>query len=77
MFSLGKMVGWQSEMFDGETLYRLVKDKNKQVLMADSVSAASGLVYKQQIDLEQTPWLNWSWKTESVLTGLDETQKNR
>jgi len=75
LFSLGKMVGWQSEMFDGETLYRLVKDKNKQVLMADSESAASGLVYKQQIDLEQTPWLNWSWKTESVLTGLDETQK--
>ena len=75
LFSLGKMVGWQSEMFDGETLYRLAKDKNKQVLMADSESAASGLVYKQQIDLQQTPWLNWSWKTESVLTGLDETKK--
>lgn len=75
LFSLGTMTGWQSEVFEGETLYTLVKGKDKQVLMADSESTASGMVYKQQIDLEQTPWLNWSWKTESVLTGLDETKK--
>jgi hypothetical protein len=74
-FSLGSLVGWQPQIFEGKTQYQLVKDEeeeDKQVLMSYSEATASGLVYKQRIDLEQTPWLNWSWKTYTVLTGLDE-----
>ncbi len=76
-FSLGTLNNWQPQIFSGETLYTFVNDEKRdlQVLMSDSNGTASGLLYHQSIDLEQTPWLNWSWKANAILTGLDETQK--
>jgi len=76
MFSQGSIEGWKNRSFAGETAYTLVTDPTAgEVLKATSHGAASGLFLERRIDLEQTPWLHWSWKTEQLFSGIDETQK--
>jgi len=76
-FSKGDLSKWEEKVFDGETIYTFVLDKQKQqsVLQATSSNAASGLFCKMRIDLEKTPYLNWSWNTSSAFDGMDESKK--
>ena len=76
-FSKGELSKWEEKIFDGKTQYTFVLDKQTQqsVLQATSSNAASGLFYKMRIDLEKTPYLNWSWNTSSTFSGLDESKK--
>ena len=57
------------------TGYRLVTQDGRQVLEAASKGAASGLVREIRVDLEKLPYLNWSWRVDDVLTGIDERTK--
>ncbi|OIQ00076.1 MAG: hypothetical protein AUK35_05465 [Zetaproteobacteria bacterium CG2_30_46_52] len=77
-FSQGSRAGWESKSFAGETIYTLVTDEQltRQVLQAKSDNSASGLFYKKNINLLETPFLNWSWKVNSLLSGHDENQKS-
>ncbi len=77
-FSNNNQQGWQEKEFDGHTQYTLVTDTDLQqrVLQATSHGAASGLFYEQRIDLTQTPWLNWSWKTTTALHNINERDKS-
>lgn len=76
-FSDGQLTHWDEKSFDGHTQYRLVKDSELDaiVLQAHSDASASGLIYKQDIDLTKTPYLNWSWKITDTLKGNDEQTK--
>ncbi|MBL4760293.1 MAG: DUF3047 domain-containing protein [Mariprofundaceae bacterium] len=77
-FSKNDLSNWKEKVFDGKTIYTFVLDKQNQqhVLQASSSSTASGLFYKMRIDLEKTPYLNWSWKTSSAFDVIDETKKS-
>ncbi len=74
-FSRNRLDGWEHKRFKGETRYRLQTLDGVAVLKADSQAAASGLFKEQRIDLEQTPFLNWSWRIPNRLTGLNEQSK--
>jgi len=74
-FSGGDLEDWQSKSFQGMTRYRLVVQEGRQVLEAESQRAASGLVREIRVDLEKRPNLNWSWRVNNVLTGIDERTK--
>jgi hypothetical protein len=74
-FSHNRLDGWQHKSFQGETQYRLQALDGVTVLTADSHAAASGLFKQQVIDLEQTPFLNWSWRIGKRLNGLNEQSK--
>ncbi|HIJ22083.1 MAG: DUF3047 domain-containing protein [Gammaproteobacteria bacterium] len=74
-FEAGELKGWQAESFKGETRYSLIEIDQKMALQAYSDGAASGLVRKIGIDLNKTPYLNWSWRVEQPLEGLDEITK--
>jgi hypothetical protein len=76
-FSSANLSNWKEKVFDGKTEYTFILDKDTQqhVLQAKSSSAASGLFCKMRIDLEKTPYLNWSWNTSSSFDGIDETKK--
>ncbi|MEO0443760.1 MAG: DUF3047 domain-containing protein, partial [Pseudomonadota bacterium] len=54
-----------------------IVDKSDQVasLLANSQGAASGLFYEKDIDLNQTPWLSWSWKVDTFPSIDDEKTK--
>ncbi len=74
-FSAGDLKDWQTKSFQGETRYSLVEQGGRRALFADSRSAASGLYREIQVDLNRTPWLNWSWRVDRVLNDLDERTK--
>lgn len=65
--------GWKEQRFVGQTEYTPLPENG--LLLAESRSAASGLVCEQKIDLRITPFLNWSWRVEAALSGLNEREK--
>ncbi|MDQ2695367.1 MAG: DUF3047 domain-containing protein [Pseudomonadota bacterium] len=71
-FSAGRLEGWKTESFAGQTRYRLVTDGTRQVLRADSDGAASAFYREIKVDLARTPYLSWSWRIDSVIEGIDE-----
>jgi hypothetical protein len=74
-FSHGRLDAWESKAFKGQTDYRLATVDGKTALKAESRAAASGLFKEQRIDLQQTPYLNWSWRIDNRLGNLDEQTK--
>lgn len=74
-FSKQTIQGWNEKSFRGHTEYILIQDGGRSVLAAKSNSAASGLFKKIDIDLNRTPYLNWSWKIDHVLAAADERSK--
>lgn len=74
-FSKGQLAGWEPKAFSGKTQYQLVKEGNNTILKATSNSSASGLGRKMRIDLTKTPVLNWMWRVDNKLEGLDEQSK--
>ena len=75
-FASNSLAGWERKEFSKETRYTLERQGQQTVLKAVSVDAASGLVKKQRVDLQKTPYLNWRWRSESRLDGMDERQKS-
>ncbi|MDJ0624158.1 MAG: DUF3047 domain-containing protein [Desulfocapsaceae bacterium] len=61
------MSRWQTDEFEGLTDYSFVQDDARGwVLKAHSIGTASCLIRKIQVDLNKTPFLNWSWKAEKL-----------
>lgn len=74
-FSAGSLQGWRQKRFSGETRYRLVAGDTGLVLHATTAGSASGLYRQISVDLTRTPWLNWSWRVDTVYDGVDERSK--
>lgn len=75
-FSSGNLEYWTPKIFKGETRYYIVETKNRKILQAKSNGTASGLYRKVRIDLDKTPYLNWSWRIDNMLGELNEQSKN-
>lgn len=67
---------WEPKVFSGESFYTIENYKGRLALKAISEKSASGLGLKKKIDLDKTPYINWSWLIEKKLLGLDERSKN-
>lgn len=74
-FDTESLTDWQSKSFVGKTHYEIVELDGRRVLKAYSNKSASGLAKELKIDLKKTPYLNWSWRIENSLRGLDEQTK--
>ncbi|WP_446809678.1 DUF3047 domain-containing protein [Methylomonas sp. 2BW1-5-20] len=74
-FSQNRLDGWEQKSFKGHTQYNLQSVDGGAALQADSRAAGSGLFKEQRIDLQQTPFLNWSWRVGQRLSGLNEQSK--
>ena len=75
-FSAGDLDHWETKSFKGITQYRLTQLSGTQVLKAESIHTASGLLKKQRIDLQKTPYMNWRWRIENRLGMLDEQSQS-
>lgn len=75
-FTSGNLDHWETKSFVGETDYQLTEYNHQTALQAKSDASASGLIFKKKIDLQETPYLNWSWLIENHLDGLDEASKS-
>ena len=77
-FSQGTFANWKIKEFAGKTEYSIVNDTasaKNWVLKAKSNNSASGLFVEKRIDLQKTPYLHWSWKTDKLYSNLDESKK--
>lgn len=63
--------GWELSEKAGEADVALVNDGNGQVLKLGSESSSYSLDTKVEIDLKQTPYLEWQWKVTEVPEGGD------
>jgi len=67
---------WKEKSFAGNTRYELLEQSGIRVLKATTLNSASVLYKQENIDLTGTPWLEWSWKIESIFDDIDETSKS-
>lgn len=75
-FASGDKSGWEEQEFKGKVNYSVVKVGNgAHALEARSSGTASGLHKKVSVDLEKTPYINWTWRVTNTLKGVDETTK--
>ncbi|TBW58757.1 DUF3047 domain-containing protein [Marinobacter halodurans] len=75
-FSAGDLTGWETGVYDGRTRYELRPVDDRMVLYADSRGTASGLYYQTHVNLDRTPYLNWSWKVDNILDNPDERERS-
>lgn len=75
-FSKSKLQGWEEKSINGHTEYALTEEDGRTVLAANSQASASGYFRRMEVDLTQTPILNWSWKVEKTLMPGDERNKS-
>ena len=60
---------------DAKTIYTIGKNENGNYLKAVADNAASGLGKEIKIDLDDTPYINITWKVEKDLKGIKENTK--
>jgi len=66
---------WTEQVLAGHTHYDLVSEQGISVLRGSTSGEASLLYRKHQIDLKNTPWLNWSWKVDGIFSGHNEKSR--
>lgn len=73
-FSVTGLAGWTPQTFRNKapTQYRLAPGPEGSVLDARCAAGASGLIWRERIDLARTPLLRWRWRVDGVYAGLDE-----
>ncbi|MGD9923132.1 MAG: DUF3047 domain-containing protein [Pseudorhodoplanes sp.] len=76
-FSNSSLRDWESRSFKGKTSYSFAADPEikSTVLKAVADGSASGRFRKIKVDLNKTPFLNWSWKVTNIFPGIDEQTK--
>lgn len=70
------LAGWNTKVFKNETKYSVTEYQGAKYIKAVSNNAASGLTKEIAVNLEVTPFLNWSWVIEEILTENDERAKS-
>ena len=60
---------------DAKTEYIIGENENGNFLKAVANNSASGLGKEIKINLNKTPYLNFTWKVEKDLNGIDEFSK--
>ena len=60
---------------DNKTAYSVGSNENGNYLKAIADNAASGLGKEIKIDLNETPFINITWKIEKDLSGINEKSK--
>lgn len=74
-FSEMDVSDWREKTFSGNTQYEIIKSQDKYVLQATANMSASALYKPINVNLRETPYLNWSWAIKSALPVLNEQSK--
>lgn len=75
-----KSVGWEHvplSKFKKDTEYALVHPDQPMVLRGTAVSSASLFVHKFQSTMEVPETISWRWKTDALVAGADNRDKER
>ncbi len=75
-FSAQNLDAWEEHSFEGNTRYELARVDGRPAVRAQSSAAASGLFRNIRVDLEETPFLSWSWRIDNTINSANEQQRN-
>jgi len=77
-FSSGDLTGWKEQTVFGskKSTYSFIQENGKTVLLGKSNNAASGLMYKIDIDPKVYPVIKWSWKIDHTVKKANERTKD-
>lgn len=76
VFPVEDILKWKNKSFEGNTEYTLHNSsQGEPMIKAVSDGSASGLFLQSKVDLEKTPWINWSWRVEQFPSVGDEKTK--
>jgi len=77
-FSSGDLTGWKEQTVFGskKSTYAFAQDNGKTVLVGKSNDAASGLLYKIDIDPKNYPIIRWTWKIDHTVKKGNERIKD-
>ncbi len=65
-FTPGNMADWSTQSFAGYTDYEVVTSDGHSALRARARNAASARYHTIDIDLDETPYLVWSWQADKL-----------
>lgn len=72
-FTAPEILAWEAHSFEGWTSYTLDVEDGRQAVRAECRGGtASGLFLREDIDLDETPILEWQWKASDTPEGVDE-----
>ena len=76
LFKPADIIQWESHSFEGETRYQLVEvDGREAVHAVCDEGTASGLFLREDIDLTETPIVEWEWRVDGTFSEIDEKVK--
>jgi hypothetical protein len=76
VFTPRDIAGWATEQFKGPVQYRVIHQDGREALHATCTGkGASARYLERDIDLRETPVLEWSWRIEDTFGGRDERTK--
>jgi len=76
VFTPADIIDWAPHSFTGDTDYALSPTDEGEVLVADCrEGTASGLFYRESIDLTQTPVIEWRWRVLDPISAGDPETK--
>ncbi|RUO34355.1 hypothetical protein CWE13_12055 [Aliidiomarina shirensis] len=76
------IINWEAHSFEGNTDYRLISTTEQNQLEQSHILAtcedgqASGMFYRGEIDLAETPMLSWEWKVNQFPDVGNEREKD-
>ena len=74
-FANASLTGWKERSFAGNTDYELVEEQGIRVLKAHTDGKASILYTEQNVNLKNTPVIEWSWKVDRTYEGINERSR--
>ena len=76
VFTPRDIAGWETEQFKGPGSHRVVQKDGREALHAVCTGRrASARYLRREIDLRETPILEWSWRIRGSFSGRDERTK--
>jgi hypothetical protein len=75
VLSSGNLAGWEEERFSGRTSYSAGEIDEQPCVRAVAEDTASGMYRELEVDLRETPWLNWHWRIDNVFDNRGEQTK--
>lgn len=76
VFTPSDIAEWDAHSFEGETRYELVEIDDREAIHAVcEEGTASGLFFREDINLQETPIIEWEWRVDETFSGIDETTK--
>ncbi|MEX2575862.1 MAG: DUF3047 domain-containing protein, partial [Halofilum sp. (in: g-proteobacteria)] len=74
IFEPRDIADWEAHSFTGHTEYAYSESQPRPAVHARCIAnTSSGLFLREDIDVSETPILEWTWRVGNIYRGIDET----